>query len=71
MTSLGTTPPSPPTSAVSSARKLLGALDERRAGELCKEALARAGVTVGGDAPWDDRAALPSVARIRGRVMVR
>ncbi len=53
MTSLGTTPPSPPTSAVSSARKLLGVLDERRAGELCKEALARAGVTVGGDAPWD------------------
>jgi cyclopropane-fatty-acyl-phospholipid synthase len=37
----------------STARKLLSALDDGRAAELCKELLARAGVTVGGDAPWD------------------
>ncbi|HVK72732.1 MAG TPA: cyclopropane fatty acyl phospholipid synthase [Kofleriaceae bacterium] len=38
---------------ISPARKLLSALDDRRAVELCTEALARAGITVGGDAPWD------------------
>jgi len=34
-------------------RKLITSLDPRRAGELCRELLASAGVTVGGDAPWD------------------
>jgi cyclopropane-fatty-acyl-phospholipid synthase len=37
------------------ARNLLSALDDRRAAEIVREALARAGVTVGGDAPWDVR----------------
>jgi cyclopropane-fatty-acyl-phospholipid synthase len=37
----------------SPARKLLSVLDEKKAGELCREMLARAGITVGGDAPWD------------------
>jgi cyclopropane-fatty-acyl-phospholipid synthase len=51
MSSLGSTPTHTP--ILSPARKLLSSLDERRAGELCRETLARAGVTVGGDAPWD------------------
>ena len=34
-------------------RKLITSLDPRRAGELCRELLASAGVTVGGDQPWD------------------
>jgi cyclopropane-fatty-acyl-phospholipid synthase len=37
----------------SAARKLLSVLDERRGAELCRELLARAGITVGGDRPWD------------------
>jgi cyclopropane-fatty-acyl-phospholipid synthase len=37
------------------AQSLLGAFDERRAADLMGEALARAGITVGGDAPWDIR----------------
>src|SRR5262245_10030147 len=37
----------------STARKLLSALDDRRAGEICVEVLAHAGVKVGGDDPWD------------------
>ena len=35
------------------ARHLLTALDDRRAAELLRELVGRAGVTVGGDAPWD------------------
>lgn len=35
------------------ARHLLSALDDRRAAEVMRELLGRAGVTVGGDAPWD------------------
>jgi cyclopropane-fatty-acyl-phospholipid synthase len=35
------------------ARHLLSALDERRAAELMRDLLTRAGITVGGDAPWD------------------
>jgi len=34
-------------------RKLVTALDERRAGELIRELLARAGIKVGGSDPWD------------------
>jgi cyclopropane-fatty-acyl-phospholipid synthase len=34
-------------------RKLLSSLDPRRANELCRELLASAGITVGGDNPWD------------------
>jgi cyclopropane-fatty-acyl-phospholipid synthase len=37
----------------SAARNLLSALDDRRASEILGEMLGRAGVTVGGDAPWD------------------
>lgn len=37
----------------STARKLLSALDERRAGDTLAEIMATAGVTFGGDAPWD------------------
>jgi cyclopropane-fatty-acyl-phospholipid synthase len=37
----------------SRARKLVSALDERRAGAMMRDLLAGAGVTVGGDAPWD------------------
>jgi len=37
------------------AQRLVSALDDRRAGELLREMLGRAGVTVGGDAPWDVR----------------
>ena len=39
--------------AAVAARHLLSALDESRAAQLMRELLARAGVTVGGDAPWD------------------
>jgi cyclopropane-fatty-acyl-phospholipid synthase len=39
--------------STSPARKLLGAFDDRRAGELCRELVAGAGVIVGGDAAWD------------------
>ena len=35
------------------ARKLLGVFDDRRAGELCRELIAGAGVVVGGSDPWD------------------
>lgn len=37
----------------STAHKLFSALDERRAGPMVRDLLASAGVTVGGDAPWD------------------
>jgi cyclopropane-fatty-acyl-phospholipid synthase len=37
----------------STARKLLSALDDRRSVEICTEVVAHAGVTIGGDAPWD------------------
>lgn len=37
----------------SPARKLLSAFDERKAADLGRELLAQAGITVGGDAPWD------------------
>jgi cyclopropane-fatty-acyl-phospholipid synthase len=37
----------------STAHKLFSALDERRAGSMMRDLLASAGVTVGGDAPWD------------------
>lgn len=43
------------TLALSPARKLLSVFDEKRAAELCTETLARAGITVGGSAPWDLR----------------
>ncbi|HUQ07255.1 MAG TPA: cyclopropane fatty acyl phospholipid synthase [Kofleriaceae bacterium] len=39
--------------ALKPARKLLSVLDDKKAGEMCREMLARAGITVGGDAPWD------------------
>lgn len=35
------------------AQKLISVLDERRGGQLVRDLLAGAGVTVGGDAPWD------------------
>jgi len=35
------------------ARKVMSVFDDRRAGELLRELLAAAGVTIGGDAPWD------------------
>jgi cyclopropane-fatty-acyl-phospholipid synthase len=35
------------------AKHLLSALDDRRAAEVMRELLGRAGVTVGGDKPWD------------------
>jgi cyclopropane-fatty-acyl-phospholipid synthase len=34
-------------------QKLISSLDPRRAQELCRDLLATAGVTVGGDQPWD------------------
>ena len=37
----------------SAARILLSSFDERHATELCRELLGTAGVTVGGDQPWD------------------
>jgi cyclopropane-fatty-acyl-phospholipid synthase len=37
----------------SAALNLLSALDDRRAADLMRDLLGRAGVTVGGDAPWD------------------
>ena len=40
-------------SAATVAHKLLTSLDPRRAREACVELLAGAGVTVGGDRPWD------------------
>ena len=39
----------------SAALNLLSALDDRRAADLMRDLLGRAGVTVGGDAPWDIR----------------
>lgn len=35
------------------ARRLLSVLDDRRAADACRELLARAGIEVGGDRPWD------------------
>jgi cyclopropane-fatty-acyl-phospholipid synthase len=43
------------------ARNLLSAFDDRRAPEIVREALAGAGITVGGDAPWDVRIHDPRV----------
>jgi len=37
----------------STAQKLFSALDDRRAAQMVRDLLASAGVTVGGDAPWD------------------
>jgi len=39
--------------AASATQKLISSLDPKRAGELCRELLAKAGITVGGNAPWD------------------
>ena len=51
----------------SAAKHLLSALDDRRAAELMRELLGRAGVTVGGEAPWDiqihDERVYPRVLR--------
>jgi cyclopropane-fatty-acyl-phospholipid synthase len=38
---------------VSTAQRLLSVLDDRRAADVLRETLASAGITVGGDAPWD------------------
>ncbi|HEY6477937.1 MAG TPA: hypothetical protein VI456_15275, partial [Polyangia bacterium] len=35
------------------ARRLAATLDRNSAADVVREALARAGVTIGGDAPWD------------------
>ena len=35
------------------AQRLLSVFDERRAAETMRELLQRAGITIGGDAPWD------------------
>ena len=43
------------------AQSLLSAFDQRRAGEIMREALVRAGITVGGDAPGDVRINDPRV----------
>jgi cyclopropane-fatty-acyl-phospholipid synthase len=43
------------------ARNMLAALDDRRAPEIVRDALARAGVTLGGHAPWDVRINDPRV----------
>jgi cyclopropane-fatty-acyl-phospholipid synthase len=43
------------------AQSLRGAFDERSAGEIMRDALARAGITVGGGAPWDVRINDPRV----------
>src|SRR6187200_840998 len=40
-------------SASATARELLSQFDTKRANELVREALASAGVVVGGSAPWD------------------
>jgi cyclopropane-fatty-acyl-phospholipid synthase len=40
---------------ISVARNMISALDDRRAAEIIRDALADAGITVGGDAPWDVR----------------
>ena len=37
----------------SAARKLLSAFDDQRAGEVMREILSSAGITIGGEAPWD------------------
>jgi cyclopropane-fatty-acyl-phospholipid synthase len=37
----------------SAARKLLSTFDDRRAADMMREILSSAGITVGGDAPWD------------------
>ena len=41
--------------ATSTARQLFSALDERRAAEIIKQAMAGAGVVIDGPAPWDIR----------------
>ncbi|MBX3154757.1 MAG: cyclopropane fatty acyl phospholipid synthase [Deltaproteobacteria bacterium] len=38
---------------MSATQKLIQSFDPRRAGELCRELLARADIVVGGDRPWD------------------
>jgi cyclopropane-fatty-acyl-phospholipid synthase len=38
---------------IGTARRLLSIFDERRAAEAVHELLRRAGITIGGDAPWD------------------
>jgi cyclopropane-fatty-acyl-phospholipid synthase len=41
------------TTATTATQKLLSSFDPRRANELCIELLASAGITAGGDRPWD------------------
>jgi cyclopropane-fatty-acyl-phospholipid synthase len=53
MTTIDNTVPSNPSAGF--AQKLWSAFDEKQAGVLLKEILASAGITVGGDAPWDVR----------------
>ena len=38
---------------IAGARRLVSAMDERRAADVITEALTGAGITIGGDAPWD------------------
>ena len=38
---------------IETARRLLSVFDDRRAAETMRELLQRAGITIGGDAPWD------------------
>jgi len=38
---------------IGTARRLLSVFDDRRAAEVLHELLQRAGITIGGDAPWD------------------
>jgi len=40
-------------SASATATKLLSQFDTKRANDLCREALAAAGIVVGGSDPWD------------------
>jgi cyclopropane-fatty-acyl-phospholipid synthase len=46
---------------IAAARKLVSSFDDRRAAEIVRDALAGAGITVGGDAPWDVRINDPRV----------
>lgn len=51
------------TDMLGTAQRLLHAFDEQRAPDIIREALAGAGITVGGDAPWDVRIHDPRVYR--------
>ena len=52
-TTTTTTTSAAPVTAAAATRKLLSSLAPARARALCVELLARAGITVGGPAPWD------------------